>query len=75
MNLEPIIQIEVSQKEENPTDISEGVIQTEVNGDTCGFPGGSVAENSPTKAGDVGLTPGPDDPTRHRARELARHNH
>lgn len=58
-----------------PTDISAGIIQTDISEDTRGFPGGSVGENSPTNAGDVGSTPGPDDPTRHRARELAHHNH
>ena len=34
-----------------------------------GFPGGSVVKNPPANAGDKGLIPLQEDPTRHRATE------
>ena len=39
-----------------------------------GFPGGSVVENPPTNAGDMGSIPDPEDPTCCRATKPMHHN-
>ena len=40
-----------------------------------GFPGGAVVKNLPANAGDTGSSPGPGDPTCHRATKPVRHNY
>ena len=40
-----------------------------------GFPGGAVVTNPPAKAGDMGWSPGPEDPTCCGATKPVRHNY
>ena len=40
-----------------------------------GFPGGAVVRNLPAKAGDMGSSPGPEDPTCRWATKPMRHNY
>ena len=40
-----------------------------------GFPGGAVVGNPPANAGDMGLSPGREDPTCHGATKPASHNY
>ena len=39
------------------------------------FPGGAVVKNPPANAGDMGLSPGPEDPTCRGATKSTRHNY
>ena len=55
MNLKPVTQSEVSQKEKNKYHTFNTYIW---NLEKVGFPGGSVIKNPPPNAGDVGSIPG-----------------
>ena len=57
MNLESIIQSEVSQKEKNKYYILMHIYGIYQNGIDRDFPGGSVVKNLPANAGDMGLIP------------------
>ena len=39
------------------------------------FPGGTVVRNPPASAGDMGMIPGPEDPTCRRATKPVHHNY
>ena len=59
MNLESIIQSEVSQKEKNKYHILMHIYGIYQNGIDRDFPGGSVVKNLPANAGDMGSISGP----------------
>ena len=52
MELESVIQSEVSQKEKNKYHMLTNIYGI------LGFPGGAVVENLPANAGDIGSSPG-----------------
>ena len=62
MNLESLIQSDISQKEKNRYHILMhiyGIYKNDIDRD---FPGGSVVKNLPANAGDMGSIPGPGRP-------------
>ena len=59
MNLEPVLQSEVSQKEKNKYHILMHIYGIYQNGIDRDFPGGSVVKNLPANAGDMGSISGP----------------
>ena len=61
MDLESVIQSEVSQKEKNKYRMLTHVYEILTSG-TWGFPGGAVVESPPADAEDTGSCPGPGRP-------------